>query len=200
MVLYMKEKKIYYVEGIPVDIIPCKRKSMGIKIDEKLNVSVRFPYYMSYKSAYKFADDQKEWIVSHYEKMKAKAKEYEDNKEEPYTEEDLKWMTEEAKKMIPPLVEKYAALMGVTYGRVTIRHQKSRWGSCSAKGNLNFNCLLMKTPDEIIDYVIVHELCHRKEMNHSPRFWAEVEKIIPDYKEKRKWLKDHGNELMYRQI
>jgi predicted metal-dependent hydrolase len=73
--------------------------------------------------------------------------------------------------------------------------QKSRWGSCSGKGNLNFNCLLMRTPDEIIDYVVVHELCHLKEMNHSPRFWAEVEKIFPDYKERRKWLKDHGNEI-----
>jgi predicted metal-dependent hydrolase len=85
--------------------------------------------------------------------------------------------------------------MGVEYGRITIRMQKSRWGSCSGKGNLNFNCLLMRTPDEIIDYVVVHELCHLKEMNHSPRFWAEVEKIFPDYKERRKWLKDHGNEI-----
>ena len=74
--------------------------------------------------------------------------------------------------------------------------QKSRWGSCSAKGNLNFNCLLMRAPEEILDYVIVHELCHRKEMNHSDRFWAEVEKVMPSYKERRKWLKDHGNELM----
>jgi predicted metal-dependent hydrolase len=74
--------------------------------------------------------------------------------------------------------------------------QKSRWGSCSGQGNLNFNCLLMRAPDDVVDYVIVHELCHRKEMNHSDRFWTLVESVLPDYKEKRKWLKDHGSELM----
>ena len=95
--------------------------------------------------------------------------------------------------MIPPKVEHFAKIIGVDYGTITIRMQKSRWGSCSAKGNLNFNCLLMKTPDEVIDYVVVHELCHRKEMNHSPRFWAEVEKIIPDYKKRRSWLKTNSH-------
>ena len=93
--------------------------------------------------------------------------------------------------------KKYADIIGVDYGRITIRMQKSRWGSCSSKGNLNFNCLLMNAPDEITDYVIVHELCHRKEMNHSPKFWAHVEAVLPDYKERRKWLKDHGNELYF---
>lgn len=69
-------------------------------------------------------------------------------------------------------------------------------GSYSAKGNLNFNCLLMKAPPEVLDYVVVHELCHRLEMNHSPRFWAQVERVLPDYKVSRKWLREHGNELM----
>ena len=76
----------------------------------------------------------------------------------------------------------------MTYGRITIRAQRSRWGSCSSKGNLNFNCLLMLTPSEIRDYVVVHELCHRIELNHSAYFWAEVARILPDYKECRKWL------------
>ena len=88
--------------------------------------------------------------------------------------------------------------MGVTYGRITIRNQVSRWGSCSSVGNLNFNCLLMLAPPEVRDYVVVHELCHRKEMNHSPAFWAEVEKMIPDYKAHKKWLKDNGTALISR--
>ena len=86
--------------------------------------------------------------------------------------------------------------MGVTYGKITIRHQKTRWGSCSGTGNLNFNCLLMLVPEQVLDYVVVHELCHRKEMNHSPRFWKEVEAIFPEYREARKWLKDHGGSLI----
>ena len=86
--------------------------------------------------------------------------------------------------------------MGVDYGQITIRSQKTRWGSCSSKGNLNFNCLLLLAPPEVLDYVVVHELCHRKEMNHSPRFWAEVARVMPDYKVRRKWLKDNGNGLM----
>ena len=89
-------------------------------------------------------------------------------------------------------------LVGVQYGRITIRNQKTRWGSCSSKGNLNFNCLLMLAPPEVLDYVIVHELCHRKEMNHSPRFWSEVAKVIPDYKKHEKWLKTEGTRLMRR--
>ena len=86
----------------------------------------------------------------------------------------------------------------MTYGRITIRNQRSRWGSCSSQGNLNFNCLLMLSPPEVIDYVVAHELCHRKEMNHSPKFWAEVERVMPDYKQRQKWLKDNGTAIMTR--
>ena len=85
--------------------------------------------------------------------------------------------------------KKYAAQMNVTYGRITIRNQQTRWGSCSSKGNLNFNYRLFFLPEELRDYVIVHELAHRRQMNHSKLFWAEVEKILPDYKVRRQALK-----------
>lgn len=90
-------------------------------------------------------------------------------------------------------------MVGVTYGRITIRNQKTRWASCSGKGNLNFNCLLILTPREIIDYVIVHELCHRKEMNHSKAFWSEVESVRPNYKESISWLKEEGSQIIREQ-
>ena len=103
-----------------------------------------------------------------------------------------------ALKVISVKVKHYAGLMNVQYGRITIRNQKTRWGSCSSKGNLNFNCLLMLAPDEVVDYVVIHELCHLIEMNHSKAFWKQVEQMMPDYKKHRKWLKDHGNEIMER--
>ena len=114
------------------------------------------------------------------------------------TTEEIKKLAEEALQYIPQRTAFYAPLVKVSYGRITIRNQKSRWGSCSGKGNLNFNCLLMLMPPEVIDYVVVHELCHRLEMNHSERFWKEVERVLPDYKLRKKWLRENGDRIMRR--
>lgn len=92
-------------------------------------------------------------------------------------------------------VPAYSQQIGVSPGRVTIREQKTRWGSCSSRGNLNFNWKLVMAPVEVMDYVIVHELCHMKELNHSSSFWALVGKVCPDYKNHRKWLKENGDKL-----
>jgi len=89
----------------------------------------------------------------------------------------------------------YAPLIGVEFGRVAIRDQKSRWGSCSAKHNLNFNWKLIMAPPEALDYVVIHELCHLIEFNHSKRFWSLVESQMPEYEVWKKWLKAHGSEL-----
>lgn len=105
-------------------------------------------------------------------------------------------LTAKAKVELPVIVKKYADLMGVTYNRIIIRHQKTRWGSCTKTGNLSFNCLIMKMPETVRDYVIVHELAHRKELNHSTKFWTIVAEYCPWYKEAKLWLKDNGNKLM----
>lgn len=105
-------------------------------------------------------------------------------------------LTSKAKEELPAIVKKYADLMGVTYNRITIRHQKTRWGSCTKTGNLSFNCLIMKMPETVRDYVIVHELTHRKELNHSTKFWTIVAEYCPWYKEAKQWLKENGQSLM----
>ena len=89
----------------------------------------------------------------------------------------------------------YAPLIGRAPGRVTIREQKTRWGSCSSKGNLNFNWKLIMAPPQVLDYVVIHELCHLHEFNHSPRFWALVAAQMPDYEIWKKWLKKHRDDL-----
>ena len=101
-----------------------------------------------------------------------------------------------AKEELPAIVKKYADLMGVSYNRITIRHQKTRWGSCTKTGNLSFNCLLMKMPENVRDYVIIHELAHRKELNHSSKYWAIVAEYCPWYKDAKLWLKDNGSSLL----
>lgn len=117
---------------------------------------------------------------------------------EKLTMEAMHKLANKALEIIPSRAAYFAQLVGVTYGRITICNQKSRWESCSGNGNLNFNCLLMLVPTEVLDYVIVHELCHRKEVNHSQKFWAEVENILPDYRKQKLWLKEHGDEIMMR--
>ena len=100
--------------------------------------------------------------------------------------------------MIPGRVAYYAKLLGVSYGTITIRNQRSRWGSCTSRGNLNFNCLLMAAPPEVLDSVVAHELCHRKHMNHSGAFYAELYRVFPDYDRCRTWLREQGPLLMRR--
>lgn len=98
------------------------------------------------------------------------------------------WYVEQAKIWIQKRVRFFARQMGENYKNITIKNQKKRWGSCSSNRNLNFNWRLVIMPEEIIDYVVVHELCHLKQMNHSKAFWDEVEKVLPDYKIREKWL------------
>ena len=97
--------------------------------------------------------------------------------------------------LIRRLIAIHAPALGVTPGRVAIREQKSRWGSCSSKGNLNFNWTLMLAPPEALEYVVIHELCHLIEFNHSPRFWRLVESRMPDYELPKKWLKQNAEKL-----
>ncbi len=105
------------------------------------------------------------------------------------------WYISQAGKVLLQQVRIYQEQMKVSVRHVTIREQKTRWGSCSSQHNLNFNWKLILAPPEALEYVVIHELCHLKEMNHSAAFWQEVEKWMPDYAVWRRWLKEHGHEL-----
>ena len=177
-------------------IIRSNRKSLGLEIKPDGQVIVRAPMRLSEREIQRFVIQHEDWIRKHLEIVKQK----QENRPEieRLTMQEIQELADQALKVIPQRVAYYAPKVGVSYGKITIRNQKSRWGSCSSKGNLNFNCLLMLTPPEVIDSVVVHELCHRKEMNHSDRFYAEVLRVFPDYWKWNKWLKENGGELIQR--
>ena len=178
-------------------IIRSNRRSLGLEVNTE-GIIVRAPIIATDAEINCFVSEHKAWIEKSLKKVAEKQKALENL--EPLTMEDIRVLADKALKVIPERVRYYAPKVGVTYGRITIRNQRSRWGSCSAKGNLNFNCLLMLTPPEVIDSVVVHELCHRREMNHSDRFYAEVLRVFPDYWKWDKWLKENGSTLMKRMI
>lgn len=177
-------------------IIRSERKTLSLEITPKGELVARAPRRMPEAEIRRFVELKSNWIEKHLKKQAAWQTVV--KTEGRFTIEEIRRMADLAIKIIPDKVSYYANQMNVSYGRITIRNQKTRWGSCSSKGNLSFNCLLMLTPPEVVDYVVVHELCHRMEMNHSEKFWEQVERVIPDYKVHRKWLKDHGGELMMR--
>ena len=176
--------------GIAYRVVRSPRRTAAIQITAAGEVVVRVPESMSGKAVDRFVQSKQAWISRHIEKTAGNLPKF--------TKAELTDLTLRAKKVIPGLAGHYGPLVGVSYGSITIRSQRTRWGSCSSKGNLNFNCLLMLTPEDVVRYVVVHELCHRKEMNHSPKFWAEVERILPDYRKSIQWLKENGPALIGR--
>lgn len=174
------------------------RKTLSLEITREGKVLVRAPYRISRAEIERFVQEKSGWIEKHLEKVKKRLEERKACPIERMTMEEIQILADEALKILPEKTAYYASAVGVDYGRITIRNQRTRWGSCSSKGNLNYNCLLMLTPDEVQDYVVVHELCHRLEMNHSPRFWAEVERVLPEYRAAKRWLKEHGAQIMDR--
>lgn len=184
-----------------IQVIRSNRRTIGLEITPDMQVIVRAPYRVPERTLRRFVEERADWLETHLAKMAARKAEQQHRPQSPkLTEADLRMLVNQAKEVIPNRVQYYAPIVGVDYGRITIRNQRTRWGSCSGKGNLNFNCLLMLTPPQVVDYVVVHELCHRLEMNHSSRFWAQVERVYPNYRQAKKWLKDNGTDIIDRMI
>ena len=177
-------------------VIRSSRKTLALVVKPDGTVLVRSPRRVSGEEIGAFVAKHLDWIEKKQQELAQRQRQR--AAVTPLTALELEVLAQAAVKDLDERVRRFAEILQVSYGRVTIRNQKTKWGSCSSKGNLNFNCLLMLAPAFVRDYVVVHELCHRKEMNHSPRFWAEVEAVLPDYQVARKWLRANGEALMSR--
>ena len=175
---------------IAYTLIRSSRKTLSLEVRPDGTVTVRAPRRLSEKAIRDFVASKEAWLRGKLQKYEPPLP--------PLTAGELAQLKQQAKEDLSRRVSFWAPQVGVSFERITIRAQKTRWGSCSNGGNLNFNCLLMLSPPEIRDYVVIHELCHRKHMNHSPGFWSEVAKHCPDYARHRKWLKDRGGALIAR--
>ena len=169
------------------NLIRTKRRGLSLSVNADGRILVYAPYRMPVGAMDSFVESHGDWITERLrlaEQLRAARP--------SYTEAERAEGKKRAARILEEKCRLFAEQMGVTYGKISVREQKTRWGSCSFKGNLNFNWKLAQMPEEIQDYLVVHELAHRLEMNHSPAFWAVVEGILPDYRNRRRWLKENG--------
>lgn len=178
-------------EQISYEIIYSNRKTLAVQVKADGSVIVRAPRRMAKYKIEAFLKEKQDWILLHRNRALAAAEQKAANR---LSEAERKAAIERAAQMLAEKTARFAKEMGMTYGRITIREQKTRWGSCSSAGNLNYNWKLVLMPERVMDYVVIHELAHRKEMNHSVRFYAVVAQQMPDYKVWQSWLKEHGRE------
>lgn len=175
-------------------VIRSRRKTLAMQVKGDGRVEIRAPLRTSDAEIRRFLEEHRRWLETHLQK--AQALQQAKSGVRKLTKAEIADLKKKAKQYLPERAAYWAPLIGVRPGRIAVRCQKTRWGSCSTKGNLNFNCLLMLTPPDVIDSIVVHELCHLKHMNHSKRFYAEIEKVLPDYRQHQKWLKENGEFLL----
>ena len=191
-----------------IEITKSWRKSMSMRFDRQGILQVRVPKLTPQRSIDAFISKHQSWIDTYSQKIQ----EQKQDKKYYLFGEELQpsiqlsptrergqstiqleiFYKSKAKSYIPDRCRELATLHGFSYNKLRITSAMTRWGSCSSKKNLNFSYRLIMTPKETIDYVIIHELCHLRQMNHGPRFWKEVEAIMPEYKDHEKHLRDEG--------
>ena len=203
---------------LPIEIIRSNRRTLGLEVTRDGLVKARLPMRLPVREAILFIEEHRDWILRKRAEVQRRREENNrrrrqqgaqpwqpgqdvgagnagiENAETQATVPLLADLTiaqmAQIKQKFQEKTRKFATKMGVTYGWITIRAQRTRWGSCSSKGNLNFNYLLYYLPEELMEYVVIHELAHRKHMNHSSYFWREVERYCPDYRQRRARLRD----------
>lgn len=176
-------------------IIRSSRKTLALSI-KGLEVIVRAPYGVGEEMIEEFVLSHRDWIERQLYAAKKREERFADVDE--LCHQELQKLKRDALKVFEQRCAHYGLVMGVDYQKISVRCQKTRWGSCNSKGQLSFNCLLLLAPPEVLDSVVVHELCHIKYMNHSKEFYDELLKVFPNYKRCRDWLKENGEGLIKR--
>ena len=173
------------------EVIRSSRRTLSVEIQHTGRVIVRAPRKMKQEHIERFLSDRAEWVESHLQRVKARSARYD---YDSYSEEQIQELKKQTRDIVLPMISKFQTLIGVEPSLVRINRAKGRFGSCSGKNSLNFSCFLALYPIEAIEYVVVHELCHIREHNHSPAFYREVERVMPDYMERKRILKEAGYE------
>jgi len=176
---------------IPVVCRRNDRKTLAITITQEGGLLIKAPLRMPDREIEHFLKQKRYWI---YKQTKHVLEDTQKRVER--SEKEVKVLKERARKVLTEKTDYYKCLLGVDYQRIRIGDQRTRWGSCSTRGTISYNWHLILMPDRIMDYVVVHELCHLLEMNHSERFWRRVEAVLPDYENRKKWLKDNGKQYL----
>ncbi|MGN0154692.1 MAG: M48 family metallopeptidase [Lachnospiraceae bacterium] len=176
---------------IPVTLQRGKRKTLAIKITREGSLLIKAPRQMRENEIERFVRQKRYWIYKQTKRV------LEENRNRVVrSEEETEALRKQAREILTERTDYYKEILKVDYQRIRIGNPKTRWGSCSSRGTISYNWHLILMPDRILDYVVVHELCHLLEMNHSPAFWKKVSDVLPDYQSRRKWLKENGNRYL----
>ncbi len=171
------------------EIIYSYRGSIAIEVTRRGEVTVRAPKDTPRSDIEQFLIKKQKWILKH---LKNAMENPLPPSPPPLSDSERRRYMEAAREIFTRKTAYYASIMGVTYGRISIREQKTCWGTCSSDGNLSYNWRIILAPENVVDYIVVHELAHRKVHNHTPEFYRVVETVLPDYKKEQKWLKENG--------
>ena len=176
-----------------------RTRRLSMRIVKNGDVHVSAPIGMPRKEVERFIEEHREWIAE----ARKRTQEHQVKRAAFFNQLPLQTRSQadeallRLKALIEPMVERHAKAMNVSPSRIYYKAMISRWGVCNVKDrSICFSAYLLLLPDWCAEHVVVHELCHRKQMNHSQMFWAEVERILPDYRDSRLWLKRHGQELL----
>ena len=177
------------------EVIRSRRRTLSLELCEDGRLLLRAPLRCPERELRAFVEQHRGWIERKCAEQEARRRERE--AVPPLREDELAALQKRGRQVFAERAAHFAPLVGVRYGRISVRRQRSKWGSCSGKGNLNFNWKLIMAPPPVLDYVVIHELCHLWEFNHSPRFWSLVEQQMPEYRVWKKWLKQHAEDLNF---